>query len=68
MYRLKKTDEQYKLLSSSVFLMQYFKMIQKYINLSLFIFMCLISKQYNYTFHELRKQLENQVVPIQMQS
>ena len=30
--------------------------------------MCLISRQYNYTFHELRMQLENQVVQIQIQT
>lgn len=35
--------------------------------LSLFTFVCLIPRQYNYTFHELHKQLENQVVPIQIQ-
>lgn len=35
---------------------------------SLFTFVCLILRQYNYTFHELRKQLENQVVQIQIQS
>ena len=35
--------------------------------LSLFTFVCLISRQYNYTFHELRMQLENQVVQIQIQ-
>ena len=35
---------------------------------SLFTFVCLIPRQYNYTFHELRKQLENQVVQIQIQS
>ena len=32
--------------------------------MSLFIFVCLMYQQYNYTFHELRKQLENQVVQI----
>ena len=31
----------------------------------LFTFVCLISRQYNYTFYELHKQLENQVVPVQ---
>ena len=36
--------------------------------LSLFTFVCLISRQYNYAFHELRMQLENQVVQIQIQS
>ena len=36
-------------------------------NKSLFTFVCLIPRQYNYTFHELRKQLENQVVQIQVQ-
>lgn len=35
---------------------------------SLFTFVCLIPRQYNYTFHELRMQLENQVVQIQIQS
>ncbi len=39
-----------------------------YKDLSLFTFVCLVFQQYNYTFHELRKQLENQVVPIQIQS
>ena len=36
--------------------------------MSLFTFVCLIPIPYNYTFHELRKQLENQVVQIQIQS
>ena len=35
--------------------------------LSLFTFVCLMYQQYNYTFHELRMQLENQVVQIQIQ-
>ena len=33
--------------------------------LSLFTFVCLMYQQYNDTFHELRMQLENQVVQIQ---
>ena len=32
--------------------------------LSLFTFVCLMYQQYNDTFHELRMQLENQVVQI----
>ena len=35
--------------------------------MSLFTFVCLMYQQYNYTFHELRMQLENQVVQIQIQ-
>ena len=35
--------------------------------LSLFTFVCLMYQQYNYTFHELRMQLENQIVQIQIQ-
>lgn len=35
---------------------------------SLFTFVCLVFQQYNYTFHELRMQLENQVVQIQIQT
>ena len=35
---------------------------------SLFTFVCLMYQQYNYTFHELRMQLENQVVQIQIQT
>jgi len=31
---------------------------------SLFTFVCLMYQQYNDTFHELRMQLENQVVQI----
>ncbi|RHR42327.1 hypothetical protein DWX14_12815 [Clostridiaceae bacterium AF18-31LB] len=34
---------------------------------SLFTFVCLMYQQYNYTFHELRMQLENQIVQIQIQ-
>ena len=33
-------------------------------NKSLFTFVCLMYQQYNDTFHELRMQLENQVVQI----
>ena len=36
--------------------------------MSLFTFVCLMYQQYNYTFHELRMQLENQVVQIQIQT
>ena len=31
---------------------------------SLFTFVCLMYQQYNYTFHEFRIQLENQVIQI----
>ena len=34
----------------------------------LFTFVCLMYQQYNHTFHELRMQLENQVVQIQIQT
>ena len=36
--------------------------------MSLFTFVCLMYQQYNYTFPELRMQLENQVVQIQIQT
>ena len=39
---------------------QYLEVFSK----SLFTFVCLMYQQYNYTFHELRMQLENQVVQI----
>lgn len=35
-----------------------------FLKLSLFTFVCLMYQQYNDTFHELRMQLENQVVQI----
>ena len=47
-----------------------FKHCRKYLEVfskSLFTFVCLLYQQYNYTFHELRMQLENQIVQIQIQ-
>ena len=38
--------------------------VQTVYNKSLFTFVCLMYQQYNDTFHELRMQLENQVVQI----